>query len=274
MAILDCSDGNTAINSLAKIYNVSNNDIMNFLFTKIHEVVSYPQKYDEIYDINELHSYLFGKSCSGLNIQSIIVFHLTTDFVKESIEANGLINLYDIGKSDNFLRNYLANHDVNIESNKGQIEISYQNRPIKCDNSLYNRRLRKDHCINGFLYNNEIEEDSNVKHLIECPEIVQNISECVKCVDLKRDWKGNPIIVKFKVGLRHLNIRDTGNWSMETEKELEEHLILNTLNYILNWLHNDLEHYSNKMIFLKENYSVPPEDIVDFLELEKLNISS
>ncbi len=127
---------------------------------------------------------------------------------------------------------------------------------------MINRRLEgnklfsPDKCVNGFLFNGDIYENGNVRHIRYYPEILENILRVVGKGAAVTEWvqRAQPFIVVFKTRIE--NIVFDGISNLNTKQK-----IFRILRYCLYYLSkknlDDWSQHDNPIIRLKDCLQVP-----------------
>ncbi len=130
---------------------------------------------------------------SKMRFDKLIISHLTSGLT----EPNGknFVNLYDLLLQDNEITTFLQGHGLVFKSFGNRIIPFYKGNSIKIDRGklLYNRLKKSgnilDNSINGFLFNHEIYEDSNVRHIKYIPEFMSCLCDTINDGTIELDWK-------------------------------------------------------------------------------------
>jgi len=130
---------------------------------------------------------------------SIILSHLSS---RISIPKQlPLLNLRDALTRTSDISTLFLKYGVRFEvTNRHKIltffhdsEVNWDNyssfRIYRIKNRLLGNKKYQDNCINGFLFNDRIWEDSRVTHLYNFPEILSDISEVLGLHQLVSEWQ-------------------------------------------------------------------------------------
>lgn len=261
---LDCRNIESTFISLSRILNVDKKDIVQFLKDNRNRItIDGNSYYYDNLSQNDIKEYFKPEE---INFQEITVHHISSILDKNSFLNEGILNLRKLLLTKNSFTNFLSQYEISIRENyPDTLVLLYKGKEASTDYLTY--RFKKDRCINGFLFCESALIDSNVSHIRECPELVSHIGrEIIGSSDLEKYWKlqGVPSLVSFNVPVNQIHWT-TFNGHLELNDQ-RMYLIFKALEFLLfKYCHYPIE---NKMIFLEENYDVPPEDIIKVAELD------
>lgn len=279
MKTIDCDDFESALDSIASIFEVDRKFIGKFILDNQFRVkregkcLSYDNAsvYDLSHYLNKHHNiirrtyYSFDKIC---------LFHMTSPLDIYTIQQDGLVNLLDyITKHKEFIE-YVSRYNINIIAQNGRIKFYYNGALINDENSLLRSRGKSDHCVNGFLFNSQIYNNTNVRHFQKYPEILSTLKDTTGIFNLTDRWRDNSktYIIKFEI-----NFGDLHKDSFTNEKYkriIKKHDLINRiLDYLILYHANEWRVYDNHTLYLKDNLNVNPDQIKDirYVDSVKLN---
>ena len=133
---------------------------------------------------------------------------------------------------------------------------------------MLKRRLSWDECINGFLFKDRIESNTNFEHLKYGPEFVQNIFEIIGNYRYTNNWyKDNDLyIIKSRVDLDDI---DDSTFDLDIKDKVNKYklVILKGLEFILLHKTNYWELNSNTIIFMKNYINIDSSRIIEISEV-------
>lgn len=210
---------------------------------------------------------------------SIILSHLSS---RISIPNQlPLLNLRDALTKTSDISTLFLKYGVRFEvSNSHKILTFFHDSEVKWDdyssfriyrikNRLLGNNKYLDNCINGFLFNDRIWEDSRVTHLYNFPEILSDISDVLGLHQLVSEWResAKPYCIGARVNICDV-IYDGKN--IFTQKSKIYFTYKHSL-YYLKMMKEGLwcSKSNNPMIRLKDNLNVDSKDVIGFYEIEK-----
>lgn len=210
---------------------------------------------------------------------SIILSHLSS---RISIPKQlPLLNLRDALTRTSDISTLFLKYGVRFEvTNRHKIltffhdsEVNWDNyssfRIYRIKNRLLGNKKYQDNCINGFLFNDRIWEDSRVTHLYNFPEILSDISDVLGLHQLVSEWQesAKPYCIGARVYIGDV-IYDGKN--IFTKKSKIYFTYKNSLHYLKMIKENTWSPRSNNpMIRLKDNLNIDSKDVIGFYEIEK-----
>ena len=278
--ILDITSKENLIESIAEICDCNKDSILNYIktasvftHTPKEEIKLEPffkalglkfQNKSELYDL--------------IKFDMITVSHITT---RKSTPNN--TDIYPVTECllrKNDLTTCLNNYGLIFKKNGNEVITFFNNKKIEWDNfeHPFSNRISKrlkfkgeyiDNCINGFLINEKIWEDSDVEHIKTCPEILSDICEVLDIDYIKEIWEGEavPYVVSFLVNINDIIL---DSYSKYRTSKSKVYIIYKIILYYLVQSNNNLWYpkFDNEIIRLKDNLSVKKENIIDFFEIE------
>ena len=218
---------------------------------------------------NELYEIIKFNSC--------VISHLTT-----RIRQPDKLDIYCLIKALSMptdISNFLASKGLIFKKTAQGLATYYENKIVDWndyDNYSTARikvRLRVkdkyiDNCINGFLFNDLIWKDSNVRHIKDCPEIVSDICEVLKIEEIVHEWNNisKPYVVGFLAEVKDIIFDKT---RLKTTKSKIYLIYKYAIYYLVQCYHgiwNPI--FDNQMVRLHDNCSVDKKSIVGFYEIE------
>lgn len=276
MKVLDGFSPETVYNSLCNILNINKSEIDKYIKENLYRIKREDNfwEYNNI-DINELFSSIYSTNINDEELLSLIkfdvvtVFHLTTAIDKENILKQGLLNLKSLFVKDNSIKTYLKKFGIELKRENDKYLVLYNDKEIDyTKNALFKRRLDWDACVNGFLFRDNIEKNSNVEHLNMCPEFIQNICQCINKKSIIKEWerKSKPTIVKFFVNVDDIHLSTYG-FEIQLEIEKYKFYITKAIEFLLFKKTGYWDDDNNTMIYLNEGIDVLPEQIMELIEV-------
>ncbi|MDV2684006.1 hypothetical protein RYX56_06420 [Alkalihalophilus lindianensis] len=254
MRILDCSTVETTIKSLSDLLKTDEKSINSFINSNKYRIINKDKcwRYDNLY-IDDVLSH-FNLQLQEIYPDKLFMFHLTTGIGDGSFRQNGVLNLESIIKND-ILSAFFAEFgiQINYEVNSPPI-IKFKGQEFT-DDMLFHR-FNKDKCINGFLIKEDAENNSNVRHIRECPEFIWDISNLIKMPELVGKWKKSAKPMKLSL---LVNFEDVDYF-----EPLE--YVLKAIEYVLFKNTSYWDPDKNFMVFLQGEVCISPENITEIEE--------
>lgn len=269
--ILDCTNDQLLRESLCKILEVDALTLIRFLHKRRSNIsIEDGQiKYNKV-TLEDFYSEVERDrhAIDALQFDGIYVFHLTTIRNVDSIIQNGMFNLKQLFRMDNPLKSFLKIYNIDITVEDNELRVYHEERKVAATNSLYNIRLRKDHCVNGFLFYEAVESNGNVEHIKRSPEILQSIARVLKNKQIEKDWMNETFlaIVKFKACIKNVS-----GFSEDIEEgEVYRFLIEKAFEYLIYrssiyWYGYELVDEFGMMVYMKDDINIPPCDIIEII---------
>ena len=214
-----------------------------------------------------------------IKFDSCIVSHLTTRTgLPDELDIYCLIKALS---EDTDISRFLASKGITFKENGQGLVVYYNNKIVDWnkfnDPAAYRikKRLRKrgkyvDNCINGFLFNHLIWEDSNVEHIKECPEIVSDICHVLNRYDILQEW--SKISTTYTLGFI-ADVKDIifdEHTRCDTTKSKIYLIYKYLIYYLVQVYHGEWEpRFDNPIIRLKDNQSVCKENIIGFYKIDE-----
>ncbi|WP_291628073.1 hypothetical protein [Clostridium sp.] len=274
--IFDGSSIESVYKSLSIILNVDRNVIENYISNNEYRITvdGISRSYDNI-EIDSFFEYLYGRGISDnelskmLKIEKVTLFHLTSTTNKESFIRDGIMNLKTIFETSNGIKKYLIRYDIELKKVNSEYKIFYRGKEIDYSkHKMLKRRLSWDECINGFLFKDRIESNTNVEHLKYGPEFVQNIFEIIGNYRYTNNWyKDNDLyIIRSIVDLDDI---DDSTFDLDIKDKVNKYklVILKGLEFILFHKTNYWELDSNTIIFMKNYINIDSSRIIEISEV-------
>lgn len=175
---------------------------------------------------------------------------------------------------------FLESKGITFKETAKCLDTYYNNEKLDWDtlNTSYAARLRGrlkkkggrvDNCINGFLINDRFWEDSNVTHLKDCPELIQDICYQIKRYDIIREWgKATvPYALGFMVDVKDIIFDRYARY--RTIKSKVYFIYKNIIYYLIQDYHGKWNpRFDNLMIRIKDNITVRKENIIGYYKIE------
>ncbi|MGN8845212.1 hypothetical protein ACTNDN_20630 [Niallia sp. HCP3S3_B10] len=268
--LLNCTNYESVFKSIKTILGVSHNSLIDFIKLneyriKLRRDFGYP--IFERFEISEIKDYF---NIDVFNYDEIIVHHAASLLENSTHLEQGIYNLKRLAETHNSFKLFLSNYGITYDTDRvGTPYFAYNGN--KVTSPYLESRFKKDLCINGFLFSYSVLEDTNIKDLKYCPEIVAHLGREIG-IDLRREWieQSNPCSVSFKVKLREID-NSTLNTSVADNKAKQEYFIKLAIEYLII---DEVMIYQypkdNPMVFLKEEIQISPERIVNIVPLSEL----
>ncbi|PGY10623.1 hypothetical protein [Bacillus sp. AFS031507] len=257
MCILDCSTVETTINSLSDLLKTNEKTINLFIKRNKYRITNKDKcwHYDNLY-IEDVLNY-FNLREDEILPDKLLMFHLTSGIDDSSFRKNGILNLKSIIKNEIF-SSFFADLGIQIHYEEGSPPIiKFKGKEFK-DEMLFHR-FNTDKCINGFLIKEDAENNSNVRHIRECPEFIWDISKLINMPELVGKWKESAKPLKLSL---HVNFEDINCF-----KPLD--FVLKAIEYVLFKNTGYWDPDKNLMVFLHEDVCISSENITETEELKK-----
>ncbi|MCY8957746.1 hypothetical protein MOE39_28880 [Bacillus cereus] len=267
--ILNCIDMEHTFDSISSILDVPMNQVISFLKENKWRISNDKGfwRYDNL-EFSDIQEY-FNFDIKTCLFDEIVVNHIAAIRDKKSYLEVGLLNLKGLATQKNSFTEFLNNYDINIRiDNNGNINWYHNNKQITSD--YLKVRSIKDKRINGFLFGAQAPYDSNIRDIKECPEIIKHIANVIiEDSQIPRNWtkQAIPSLISFKVKIE--DIDNTTYPEAHSIDEIRQSCILDVFNYLL-------QTYAfcpigrARMIFLKEDISIPPSNIISIKTLDEI----
>lgn len=190
-------------------------------------------------------------------LNTIVVLTKKTD-ISTFLEFKGII----FKETSMGLETYYNNEKIDWE----MFDTPYAAR---LKSRLRKKGRRVDNCINGFLINDHFWEDSNVTHIKNCPELIQDICHHIKRGDIIREWEesSTPYAIGFQVDLKDLIFDEHTRY--KTVQSKVYYIYKNVLYYLIQDYHGEWSpRFDNLMLRLKDNMTIGQGDIIGYYEIE------
>lgn len=267
--ILNCMDNEHTINSISTILDVPKSQIILFLKENNWRISNTEGFWTyENLEFDDIQKY-FDFDINKCLFDEIVVNQIAAILDKKSFLEVGLLNLKGLATQKNSFTEFLHRYAItmNVDNNEN-IYWYHNNKQITSD--YLKDRLTKDQCINGFLFGDEAQHDSNVQRIKECPEIIRHVAEIIlQDSKIAENWimEAIPSLVSFKVNIE--DIDETTYPKAHSQNEIRMLYILDIFNYLL-------QKYAlypidrTRMIFLKEDITIPPSNIISVKALNDI----
>lgn len=286
--VLNTMSKENLLESMSKLLNCSETSIEVFAYDLRN--INRNTNVDDI-NLNNFFNFV-GIDVSNRNrlfklvrFDSIIVSHLTSRIENVEFCKEPLLNLFDALSSETQLSKFFKFEGFKFIKKGKKLITIYNGQEIDWEKlrdygdinsniAMIKRRLLggrydADRCVNGFLFNDYIWEDGNVKHIIKCPEIMQDICYVLGRQDIVKKWieKAKTHVICFKAKIRDIVIDNRTNY--RTEKSKVYYFYRQALYYIAmkKWGFWD-PRFHNPIIRLKDNLNVSAENIVSCYYIE------
>ncbi|MGF3103687.1 hypothetical protein [Rossellomorea sp. DUT-2] len=255
MRILDCSSVETTLKSLSDLFGTNEETLVMFIDSNKDRISNIDKlwKYNNIY-IEDVLKY-FNLRKDDILPDKLFMFHLTSGIDESSFQQNGILNIESIIKNDIF-SSFFADSGISIQYEEGAPPlIHFMGKSFK-DEMLFHR-FNSDKCINGFLIKEDAENNSNVRHIRECPEFIWDISKIIHMPELIEKWKASakPMKLSLLVNFEDINYFNPSEY------------VLKAIEYVLFKKTGYWDPDKNFMVFLNEDGFVSPENITEINEL-------
>lgn len=278
IVIFDGSNIETIKMSLEKIFRSNENKL-------IRQIVLYycknARKFDEM---NSLY-YDFCKFIGldgdedWLEFDYIYFFHVISTIDNlETVNKLGLIDLRETCSKETALRNYLRNQGVSFDFEDGiNIKINnksynlgkYDSDEVISDVEYWKayhaeylfHRLDFDYNLNGFLYLQNVYNDSSYKDLKNTSEFLDRLSRYTENANISSIWRNNsvPYILKCKIDCDQVTLGNGLTW--RTKHEISKQLIEIAIRSIVDFEIRRYSVLSINYILVKYGVKIPSENI-------------
>lgn len=267
--MINCFNFEQTIKSLEPILDTTSQEILKFV-----NLIKYKVKQEGVFwnysglEIKEIKDYF---KVEHFDFESIVVHHVAAMLDEDSYRNNGLMSLGNLVITQNSFTQFFHSFGITfVKDSNGQIEMYKDNEVIATEYT--DHRLKKDQCINGFLLGEQALTSSNVKQMWHCPELISHISrELLKSNKMEMKWKeqAKPSILSFKVEIDSIDSSTFYGSANKQLHEKQEFFVCKAIEFLL----HKVTHYpfDETMIFLKEDVSIPPEDIITITHIDKRN---
>lgn len=257
------------IKSLANILNTTPEEIKTFVMSQHFRVkcegISWT--YDKL-ELEHILSY-FGIKPSEINLSGITVSHVAAIMDKESFIQQGLLSLHSLFSTENTVRSFLKEHGITVESHAdGSLRILVNGVPASTE--YLDNRLKRDRCINGFLFGDDPEKDRNISHIKECPEFISHMGrELLHTARFEEEWVARSIlsVITFQATIEEI---DLSTYYTEFKDSIEMNRAFFVLKAFERLLLKETGYPGNNlMVYLKENINISAERIIQIREITR-----
>lgn len=284
--IINTISAEVIYSSLSQILNVHEAYIQHYIMKNMFKI-------NKLNDIGEINVYDFFNAMSNItkidyknfeniSFDTLTVAHLTTRLNPENIKQQPLFNLFEVLVQETDLSVYLKKKGFEFYKDHDGLQTKYMGKIVKWDkyfesnNShsarMINRRffgskvVSTDKCVNGFLFNGNIQENRDVDHIYYSPEILQDICNVLNRVDIINYWEANAskYVVIFKADIKNTVFDKKPKLTL---KQKTFRIYRYIIYYLTKSLLNNWSESYNPMIRLKDNLSVPVNDIFDVIKV-------
>ncbi|WKY44853.1 hypothetical protein Q5O14_01800 [Eubacteriaceae bacterium ES2] len=226
---------------------------------------------DDVFD--DIIDNFIDKKMPKTPIDQVLFFHLSRRLNSTKGKYEGK-NLYNILTTENDLRTFLKNHDVDFLQVDNRLDLLYKGELVLLKESSYLRlRLghsenRNDYCFNGFLLKDLLHKNNYAGHLRNGPEFLSTLALFLKRSDIISNYYENSTFycLKYCVPMADVLFDENEDLSFQNKQK-----------YLLNQIFNRLYKYNsrelrymrdqdNPMIRLQENVNMNEKY---FLAIEK-----
>lgn len=277
--IIDTRDKDSIQESLAKLFGVNIVIIYEFFNKEIQRYIKNKKIDYEFPDFRNLVDFLKLKTGNKFfKIEFSKIFITLTHITTRSNSSNNnepLYNMYEALINKTEISNYLKSKNIEFSKEKNFLKCYFNGKIVNFNEyrtsynssiiSMIERRLNnKDHCINGFLFQNNAEKNSNIIHLKYGPEIMNNIMR-VLGID-NRDWFEKRNIYKIIVKVPFLKVI-IDEYSFEEIEYNEEEKMIKIVTALIKGvislvIDKEISEKDNYILRLEENLSIPAESII------------
>ncbi|MDQ6600756.1 hypothetical protein [Bacillus salipaludis] len=208
---------------------------------------------------------------SNFAYDEVVIHHATSLINKSSFLEQGIYNLKTLAEMPfTYFKEFLQKNDIEFKLDQDGFPFFEYNCKRVTSNYL-EVRYKRDQCINGYLFAYSIGEDSNIREIRNCPEIISHLGSLLG-KDIKFQWERQsvPSFISFKVKLDDIHHSTFDNENV-TKQEKQEFFILKALEFLLIF---DAIVYSypkdHPMVYLKENKIITPEDILSIKKIDDI----
>jgi hypothetical protein len=258
MRILNCSSVETTIKSLSTLLKTKEEIINSFIDSNKYRITSNESQwnYNNLTIDDILNHFNLGEN--EIIPDKLIMFHLTSALDDSTFREKGILNLESVIK-DKIFSSFLEDYGIKMYyQNDLPPLLEFKGKEYREEQLAY--RFKNDKCINGFLINEDAENNTNVSHIRECPEFFWDIGKLIKMPKIVDKWKekAKPMKLSLLVNFEDINFFEPSNYILKAI----EYILFKRTGY---WGPNE-----NYMVFLKEDICISPGKI---LEIEKVNYS-
>lgn len=256
MRILNCSSIETTIKSLSTLLKTKEEILNSFIESNKYRIQNNDSqwKYNNLTIDDILNHFNIGEH--EILPDKLVMFHLTAALDKSTFREKGILNLESVIKGEIF-SSFLEEYGIKMYyQDDSPPLLKFKGREYKEEQLAH--RFKNDKCINGFLINEDAENNTNVSHIRECPEFIWDIGKLISMPEIVDKWKekAKPMKLSLLVNFEDIKFFEPSNYILKAI----EYVLFKRTGY---WGPND-----NYMVFLKEDICISPEKI---LEIEKVN---
>ncbi|MCT4596023.1 MAG: hypothetical protein N4A57_17385 [Anaeromicrobium sp.] len=281
-------DSNNIYQSFVDNFGINKGVVEEYIYSNLRELLCV----DSVKEINvqKFINYIISKSSDSIKsvedvyIDKITISHLTTRKNKKELENNPIRNLFNVLTESTTLQKHFAKHNIIFKKYKGILRIyndgilvdfsDYYNKSNGPTARMISRRFEgnsfygPDKCVNGFLFNKELESNGNVRHIQYYPEILENIARVIKKNELINDWQYQNKTFKVTFWV------DVNNLTFDNNKYLNyKRKVFLIYRYLLYFLIKDMysnwDGHDNPIIRLKDGIDVSSKDIYLIEEIKE-----
>lgn len=260
MKVLDCTTIETTFKSLSVLFKTDVKSVKNFIENNEYRLSRDGEywSYDAL-KIEDILGY-FNLYEKEIIPEKVVIFHITSTPTLSNFRDYGVLNLKSALENELF-SSFFSNAGVKINYDENSPPlICYQEETFE-DTLLFNRFFT-DACVNGFLINEDAEDNPNITHIRNCPEFIHDISRLIKMPGLVEQWQR--IAKSMKISM-YVDFEDLNHY------EPAEY-VLKAVEYILFKNKYYWSPRENYIVYLKENINVPPENIIRIDEIKRVHL--
>ncbi|BAU29718.1 hypothetical protein DFP93_10695 [Aneurinibacillus soli] len=283
--IIDTSNQNSIYDSLEQLLKVKKEFIQYYILRNLNKL---KEKYPPQTEISIPHFLSFLSEITHLdmttipNFDFITLFHLTTRTSKQIIEKEPLYNLFDALTENNELKYRLEKIGLTFYKEKDRLITFFKGNLIDWRSFLNgsesptaqmiinrlegNRFSPPDKCVNGFLFNGDIFENGDVRHIRYLPEIVDNMLRVLGEQQAIRNLckEVTPFIITFKANVGEIIFDGSKKLNI---KQTQYRIIRHCLYYLCNQYCRSWSEHDNPIVRMIDEQSVSEDRVLNVREV-------
>ncbi|MGP7815565.1 hypothetical protein ACTXGU_00225 [Niallia sp. 01092] len=278
--MINTTDLNSVYSSLANVFGVKSADIRYYIMkNKFNILKGYPE------DVNIEEFLMFIKKLNGkatINFEKITISQLTSRIYKKDISKEPIFNLFDALTKETDMSVYLNEKGIEFKEIEGILEVYYKNQRVDWSKyfngyesaaaRMVSNRLEGnsfgsiDKCVNGFLFNGKLHENSDVYHIYKFPEILENMLRLLNLSNVSMNWAkiSKSYTITFMADIENVVFDFSASLN---NKQKQFKIIRYCLYYLSKKFFNDWDENCNPKMRLKDDLNVNAEQIINVMEI-------
>lgn len=194
--VLDASSRKSLLETFDKVFGINETDLSDI--NKYHNEI-------DVYWYEAIEN-LFNIEIKNIEINKVLLHHVTNIYNIELIKKEGLRGLKDLIQNKSTIRDFLHNHNISIDMNINK--IFYCGKEVSVlDNLNIMNRIKNEPYIHAFLFKEDLYSENNYYTglnsgiLREAPEFVLELDKQfqLSLLDESKKLENRPYIISFEI---------------------------------------------------------------------------